>query len=139
MHSISLKKVELDAQGSHLLVECSIQPHIPSAYLILDTGASKSVFDPSYLQEQEYTHIETEHIESSQLTEMISGTIISIHSFCIAGNEYSNFEALAMSLAHVNSIYGQYISHPIVGLLGGDFLSKHQAVISYKQLQLKIY
>ncbi|OQA95664.1 MAG: hypothetical protein BWY22_02083 [Bacteroidetes bacterium ADurb.Bin217] len=139
MKKIQLTKIELDAQGTHLVANCTIESNHVDALLIIDTGASKSVFDSSYLQQDDFVYIETETLESSQLTEMVSGSIIQITSLCIGGIVFNNFEALAMSLNHVNSLYSRFASKPIVGLIGGDFLNKHAASISYKTMMLTIY
>ena len=135
---IPLKPIELDSDGVHLLLPISIGSEINNFYFIVDTGASKSVFDDSILTENEYAVIETNSIESSQLTEMISGKIILIHSITIESHNFANFEALSMPLQHINSIYQQFIDKPIAGLIGGDFLSKYKSVISYKKMYLEL-
>lgn len=139
MHTIHLKHIQLDAEGSHLLVPCTIESQNLEAYAIIDTGASKSVFDSAYLHEHDFIHIQTEDVESSQLTAMVSGTIISIHSLKIEELLCNDFQALAMSLEHVNTIYTRFVTKPIVGLIGGDFLAKYKAVISYKKMIMQLY
>ncbi|HRS18071.1 MAG TPA: hypothetical protein P5243_01105 [Bacteroidales bacterium] len=139
LHTITLTHINLDAEGIHILAPCTIKSqNNTEAYLIIDTGASKSVFDTTYLHNNDYVEIETESIESSHITDMISGTIIKIHSICIDNRDYFDFEALSMSLSHINSIYSQFVSKPVIGLIGGNFLQKYNAVISYSNMTLQL-
>jgi len=130
--------IELDANGVHILLDCKIGKSMQDAYIIIDTGASKSVIDSSTITTDDYTVIETEKIESSQLTEMVSGQIISIRNIQLGKFNFTNFEALTMPLNHINSIYSKFVNKPIAGLLGGDFLIKHKVVINYKMRRIEV-
>lgn len=63
-------------------------------YFIIDTGASKSVIDESILTEIKHSVINTDSIETSELTGMINGKIVSIDKIKIGNISFSNFQAL---------------------------------------------
>jgi len=96
------------------------------------------VIDESILELTEYRVIEADFIESSQLTDMIQGSIVEINSIWLGEFNFPNFEALSMSLQHINTIYSKFVDKPIIGLLGGDFLMKYNAEILYKKKLLKL-
>lgn len=135
---IPIISISLDSNGIHLLLETKIGKTETEAFVIIDTGASKSVIDQALLCNDDFSVIQTDIVESSQLTDMISGEIISIHKIQFGNYMFETFEALTMPLHHVNSIYNRFVDKPIAGLLGGDFLSKYKAVISYSKMELSL-
>lgn len=134
-HLIPLKKVYLDSDGIHILIPSNIGI---DSYFILDTGASKSVIDSAILEHVEYEKIEVELIESSHIQGMIDGEFVQIEKIQFGDFICNDFQAISMSLSHVNSIYSRFIETPIAGLLGGDFFDKYKAVISYADMSLCI-
>ena len=50
-----------------------------------------------------------------------------------------NFEAAVLDLSTINQAYSALNLPPIIGVLGGDILYKHKAIISYKKLRLKLF
>lgn len=126
--SISLTKVYLDSQGVHIVIPAYIPEEF---FFIIDTGASKSVIDSGIIASIPHTIIQTENIESSHISGMIGGEIISIPSLTIGNVVCEHFEALAMPLDHIQGLYSQFFPGKICGLLGGDFLQKYKATISF--------
>lgn len=138
---ISLEAIHLDSHGLHLLAPCTIHNNADShsAYCIIDTGASVSVFDDSLLHTDNYTHIDSELVEASQLTHTSQGQLINIKSLMIDTSMFYDIIALAMNLDHINTIYKNFIHAPIIGLIGGNFLQQYNASIHYNSLQLQVH
>jgi len=132
---IPILKIELDSDGIHILVKCKLHTE---GYFIIDTGASKSVINSDIIEFLPYKAIPVETIESSELTGMVSGEIIEINSISFNNNDFTAFQALSMSLEHVNTIYERFIDKPIFGLIGGDFLQKNKAVINYDKNKITL-
>lgn len=137
-YTFTCKLVSLDSNGFHLLVPVFVPNCNNDGFFIIDSGASKSVIDDSILENIKHTVIEQDSIESSHLTDMIEGKIVSLDLLCIQNVEFKDFEALSMPLQHVNSIYSRFIDKPIWGLIGGDFLKRYKAVISYKSNTISV-
>jgi hypothetical protein len=135
MKTIPLQKIDLDANGVHLLVESSIIEE--GTYFIIDTGASKSVIDISLIENIPHTKIDSNEIKSSHISGMIDGQIIELKNFPIDTHICLQFQALSMSLEHINTLYEPFIDKKISGLLGGDFFDKYNATINYKDYSMK--
>ena len=133
---IPLKQIQIETSGYHLLIPASIKNH--DVFLILDTGASQSIFDTNAIAFADIILQEPESPCASSginapLTDIETGLIdeIKLGSFVI-----TNLEALFMPLEHINNLYQKYTSHEIAGIIGGDLLQKHGAIINYTSSEL---
>jgi len=50
-----------------------------------------------------------------------------------------NFEAAVLDLSTINQAYSTLNLPPVIGVLGGDILYSHHAIINYKKLRLKLF
>jgi len=135
-----LRIIDLHDDGFHPLLD--IRVYGQSFTVVLDTGASKTAFDKTLLQ----AHGEALIQESDRLStglgtnEMASFTAVipelQIGELCIR-----DIEVAVLDLSTINIAYRQ-MNHPeVLGVLGGDILMKHKAVIDYgkRQLRLKVW
>jgi hypothetical protein len=138
---IPLKSINLQDDGFHLLVEIVVfgETH----FAVLDTGASRSVFDKSLI-EQHIPQGEIEEINSVE--ENVATTLFSTSSTAVAtlpklkiGHlKIKKYQAVGLDLASVNEAYA-HLGHPLVaGIIGGDILTKYKAKINYKTLVMKL-
>lgn len=134
MHIIPLELLQLEEDGFHILIEVQVFDSLHK--MVVDTGASKTVFDKSMvlqsgIAENEFT---TSHLLSTGLgtNEMKSETLI-LHSLHI--NEWSSrkIEVAILDLSTINYAYQQMNIPPIIGVLGGDILLNYGGVINYKR------
>lgn len=135
---IPIEIVEVEGDGSHLFVEAIIN-ETQQCNLILDTGASKTVFDYGLMQNL------SEDIESdTKIKSAGVGGDISLSEFAnvpklsIGEFEATNFETVLIDLSHINQIYEPIINKKIWGLIGGDFLLKYKANIDYRKKELTL-
>lgn len=139
---VPLKLINLQDDGFHLLVEIVVFGE--SHWAVLDTGASRSVFDKTLLEH----NIAAEGIETVNPEEdTVATTLFSISSTAVAtlpklkiGKlKLKKYQAVGLDLQSVNEAY-EHLGHPIVaGIIGGDILIKYKAKIDYKRLLLKLY
>ena len=139
---VPLKLINLQDDGFHLLVEIVVfgETH----WAVLDTGASRSVFDKALLEK----NIASEGIETvNPEADTVATTLFSTSSTAIAtlpklkiGNlKIKKYQAVGLDLQSVNEAYA-HLGHPLVaGIVGGDILIKYKAKIDYKRLLLKLY
>ncbi len=130
-HKIPLQLLELEPHSYHLLTQVTINNSL-SGLMIIDTGASRTVFDYQTLVKvvdnlQNMTDTVTSGI-NAMVTDCYSATIpnLVIDTFC-----NTNFETVLMDLQHIINLYQQFHPQPILGLIGSDFLIRHSAIIQY--------
>src|SRR5688500_5436546 len=128
--SIPLILISLQDDGFHLLVEIVVFGQ--KLFAVVDTGASRSVFDKTFVKE----HLkELEHSEETQATTLFStsSTLQAvIPAIKIGSLVLKDYETVALDLETVNQAYENLGHPPIIGIIGSDLLLKYQAVINYK-------
>ncbi|MFC3559668.1 aspartyl protease family protein [Pedobacter jamesrossensis] len=136
--SIPLKLINLQDDGFHLLVEIVVfkEKH----FAVLDTGASRSVFDKSLIEQHLSETLQTsEEINAATLFTTTTTIQATIPELKIGKLKLKNYETVAFDLQSVSETYQQFGHPPIMSIIGGDILMKHQAVINYKKLILRLY
>ncbi|HKJ44022.1 MAG TPA: aspartyl protease family protein [Sunxiuqinia sp.] len=133
MAKIPIELIELEQHNYHLLVQAKFEDG-EKGYWIIDTGASKTVFDKSL--DQYYDLIEAsndEEYQSAGISEgMVETSVGEIRSVAFGRLKLKNQKVALINLDHVNEIYRKYKDVRICGLLGSDLLKKYQCVIDYK-------
>ncbi|WP_276089974.1 retropepsin-like aspartic protease [Pedobacter sp. JY14-1] len=135
--TVPLTLISLEDDGFHLLADIVIFGL--RLYAVVDTGASRSVFDKSLLQ----GHLPgLDHREGDLATTLFttSGTIqavlpeLRIGRLCIR-----DYDAVALDLESVNNTYKGFGHPPIAGIIGSDLLLRYHAVIDYKKTRLFLH
>jgi len=114
--------------------------HDKEANFLIDTGASRSVFDPktiaTFIDDIAFEKKEglTAGVGSSDLE---SATFV-IDSFFVGSLEIHDYEAVALDLENIHEMYGKLGLPRIDGILGGDLLKRHKAVINYRNKKLRL-
>ena len=120
-HRIPFQVVELENKSYHIIVEGKIEES--AIMLIIDTGASRTIFDSSYASKFGKIPIESENPIATGITaeqipvEMINIPILSIGKFM-----FNNINALTADLTSINEVYSKLTGKKIDGLIGCDFL-----------------
>ena len=135
---VPLQLLDLKGDGFHIMVKGKI--HGKEAFFIVDTGASRTVFDPKTIS----TYIDDVQFEKKE--GLSAGLGISdseiitfkIESFFIGDLEIQNYEAAAMDLEIVDDMYGEVGLPHFAGLIGGDLLQRYKAVINYRCKKLRL-
>ena len=119
----------------HLFVEGSINGQRYD--LLIDTGASHTIFDASLIPEAPADETTAHEIQSAGIHagELKTG-IGYINKFKLGDLKYADWTVVLIDLTHVNDLYGKFSDKHVAGLIGSDFLLKHKAVIDYKKREL---
>jgi len=136
--SIPLKLINLQDDGFHLLVEVIVlkQKH----YAVLDTGASRSVFDKSLIEEHLSETLKvSEEINAATLFTTTTTIQATIPELKIGKLKILGYETVAFDLQSVSETYQQFGHPPIISIIGGDILMKYKAKIDYDKLALTLY
>ena len=105
--------------------------------LLIDTGASHTIFDAALIPEMPVGKTAEQEIQSAGIHagELKTG-IGHIRKFKLGDLEYTDWTVILIDLTHVNDLYGKFTDKRVAGLIGSDFLLKHKAIIDYKRREL---
>ncbi|MDN3586411.1 aspartyl protease family protein [Pedobacter aquatilis] len=133
--SIPLKLINLQDDGFHLLVEVVVfkEKH----FAVLDTGASRTVFDKSLIEKHLSETIKvSDEINAATLFTTTTTIQATIPELKIGKLKIPDYDTVAFDLQSVSETYQQF-GHPAIScIIGGDILMKHEAVIDYQNLVL---
>lgn len=137
-HKIALTLVPLEADGCHFLVKARWNDR--KLTLVLDTGASKTVFDLTQLRAW-FPELLLE--KSEQQSAGLGTTSMESHTFELKRFEIGrccvkNLQAAALDLSHIRQTYAQLGYGELDGILGGDVLLKYKAKIDYQKRLLTL-
>ena len=134
---IPIRILKLD-DGFHLLV--NIRVNGKHARLLIDTGASKTVFDKQRVKR----FIRNKKIEKHDKLSTGLGTSnmkshVTVLEKILLGNiEIRNYKTVVLDLSHVNKAYREAKQKPIDGVLGSDLLKKHSAIIDFGKKMMRL-
>jgi len=137
--TVPLQIIDLNEDGFHPLL--NIKVFGKKFIVVLDTGASKTAFDKTLLQQANRSALITESsILSTGLgtNSMASFTAV-MHDMRIGRLKIPEFEVAVLDLSTINFAYAQ-MGHPqVLGVIGGDILMQYNAVINYGKRTLRLY
>jgi hypothetical protein len=136
--TIPFKVLNIDNEGFHLLIKLRINRKI--AKLIIDTGASKTVFDKSRIEQfvPERNFDVHDKMSSGLGTNTMQSQTTRIKKMTIGEIEIMDYKAVLLDLSHVNQSYQQIGLPTVDGVLGSDILLQYHAVIDYEKKILKL-
>ena len=138
---IPIDVVKIDEDGYHLMLYAKISRK--KVRLLIDTGASRSVFDKTRLdsilgnKDNEYETLE--QLSTGLGTNSMESQTTCLKSFKIGDIKIKNLDVVVLDLNHVNESYAMIGEKGIDGVFGSDLLKKYDAVIYYKEKKLKLY
>ena len=105
--------------------------------LLIDTGASHTIFDATLIPEAPADTTKGHEIQSAGIhAGELKSSIGHIKKFKLGDLKRTNWTVVLIDLTHVNDLYKKFTDKCVAGLLGSDFLLKHKAVIDYKKREL---
>jgi len=128
----------IEDDGFHLKVKILVNGM--EASMILDTGASRTVFDETRIAnfvDRELLE-EQERLSSGLGTNTMISKKATLDNLQLGELEIADYPATVLDLTHVNSSYETLDLDPVDGVLGGDILNDYKAVINYESKQLTL-
>ena len=135
---VPLQVLDIEGEGFHIMVKGLI--HGKEASFLVDTGASRSVFDPktiaTFIDDPAFEKKEgmTAGVGSSDL----ESATFRMDSLAIGELEIRDYEAVALDLENIHEMYGNQGLPHIDGIIGGDILKRHKAIINYKAKKIRL-
>jgi predicted aspartyl protease len=135
---IPLKILNIADEGFHLMIKLLINGK--TANVIVDTGASKTVFDKTAIEKfvKHKSFDEHDQLTSGLGTNTMTSQSTMIKKIKIGTVEIENYKTILLDLSHVNDSYSQIGLKRVDGVLGSDILLKYNAVIDYEKKILKL-
>ena len=135
---VPLQLLDIEGEGFHVMVKGMI--HGKEANFLIDTGASRSVFDPKTIATfiNNVTFEKKEGMTAGVGSSDLESATFNIDVFSIGEMEIHDYEAVALDLENIHEMYDKLGLPHIDGILGGDLLKRHQAVINYKAKKLRL-
>lgn len=137
---IPLELIELELNNYHVTVHCKFDNNAEGMWII-DTGASKTVFDQTL--EHLYSPVDVDdsmEIKSSGIGgTKLETTLGKLEAFELGNLRIEPMQVALIDLSHINELYYNATDKKICGLIGGDFLLTHKAIINYETLELILY
>lgn len=137
---IPIRIERLEADGFHLFIKGVINGQ--DVNLLLDTGASKTVFDlkriSKIVKKRKKSFDSFENLSTGLGTSKMKSHYTIIKEFIIGELMFNDYKAILLDMSHVNESYQMLGFNGIDGVLGSDLLMEYKAVIDYKNLILKL-
>jgi len=139
MQKIPLEIITLEGDGFHILVNVRLldQPF----KMVVDTGASKTVLDKNTLLEsgiQDHDFEKSNIISTGLGTNSMESFMLQIPEIKLSNWSIKNHVTAVLDLSTINYAYNQMHLDPVVGVLGGDILTRYGALIDYKKRTLTL-
>ena len=129
MHEISFEIIELEEQTYHPLIRSEFEG-LEGYWWVIDTGASKSVFDESLIGY--YTGDDNESVMATGLgKEVVQTNTATIAEFKLGGYNFGLLKVALIDFQHINDEYAKFSDKKILGLIGSDFLYPHHAILDF--------
>jgi hypothetical protein len=130
---LPIEVVRLDRTSLHLFTEATINGL--SCSLIIDTGASRSVFSYQLLKERirELPHNTDEMLSSGINSEIQQSHMGVAREMQLGRLSLHNVKMVLIDFEYINNLYAKFASKNIAGLLGSDILFRLKARIDYEK------
>ncbi len=129
--------LDIEGDGFHVMISGKINGK--EAHFLIDTGASRSVFDTDTIS----CFIDTPLFQKKEgITAGLGSSDMESATFDIERLELGplpieHYEAVALDLSNIHSSYEQLRLPRIHGIIGGDLLVRYKAVINYRQRKIR--
>jgi hypothetical protein len=135
---VPLQLLDIEGEGFHVMVEGSI--HGKEAHFLIDTGASRSVFDPKTISTfiDDLTFEKKEGLTAGVGSSDLESATFQIDVFSLGALEILNYEAVALDLENIHEMYAKLGLPQIDGIIGGDLLKRHKAIINYRCKKMRL-
>ncbi|MCQ2305802.1 MAG: retropepsin-like domain-containing protein [Bacteroidales bacterium] len=135
---IPIRILDIEGDGFHIMIQGRINGK--EANFLIDTGASHSVFDPKNIA----NFIDNPQFEKKEgITAGVGGNELESATFDIEALDLGDLEirhynAVALDLENIYESYEKVHLPKIDGIIGGDLLVKHKAVINFRQKKIRL-
>ena len=138
-HEIPFQLLDIEGDGFHIMIQGRINGK--EANFLIDTGASRSVFDFATMSEfiDDPQFQKKEGITAGVGSSNLESSTFDIESIALGDLEIKHYQAVALDLENIHETYEKINLPKIHGIIGGDVLATHKAVINYRLKKIRIW
>ncbi len=137
--TLPLEIILIEEDGCHIFTKGKINGK--KVRLLIDTGASRTVFDKNRIIElfgSEVEFIKMEKLSTGLGTNTMESETVNLKELKLGRIKLKPYTAVVLDMVHVNQSYQMLHLPKIDGVIGGDILAALQAVIDYKNKELVV-
>ncbi|MCU0421552.1 MAG: retroviral-like aspartic protease family protein [Bacteroidia bacterium] len=133
---IKVEVLPLEKHNYHLFINLQIDKK--PCRLLIDTGASKSVFDVEKVLQFTVADniIKNDSLSVGLGSEAVETQVVILKKLHLKSIHIKKMEVAVLPLTHVNNTYRNIGIPEIDGVLGSDFLMKYKAILHFKKKYL---
>ena len=134
---IPIRLLDIEGEGFHVMIQGKINGL--EANFLIDTGASRSVFDPTVISR----FVENPEFKKKiGITAGVGGSDLESSTFVIdtlsfGDIEINQYEAVALDLENIHENYQKLGLPAIDGIIGGDLLYRLKATLNYRLRKIR--
>ncbi|MFH0896181.1 MAG: retropepsin-like aspartic protease [Bacteroidota bacterium] len=135
---IPLRIRKIEKIGYHIFIKAKMNGH--SVNMLVDTGASKTVFDKvrgEELMNEDSLTVNPE-VTMGIGADSMESHIAVVDSLKLGKLEILKLKTVFLDLSHVNRAFEMIGIRQVDGIIGGDILRKYEATIDYKTAGLTL-
>lgn len=135
-YTVKFYLIEFEPDNYHIYIKGKLQGY--PLNIIIDTGASHTCFDLDFFKkiDPEALLVSNNGTNVGIGTDQFDTAITSIRNFKISRYKIPDFQAILLSMNHINNIYATAGFPQIDAILGSDFFVTYQAIIDYSTQKL---
>jgi hypothetical protein len=135
---LKIKLLNIENDGYHLSIKAKINGKV--ANLLIDTGASRTVFDlnrmDKFINKKDLK--KNDQLSTGLGTSSMVSHVSEIKKLDLGGLIIANYDGIFIDLSHVNKSYENIKLKPIDGVIGSDILLQFKAVVNYEKMELTL-
>ena len=139
MNRLKIELMPIEEDGYHIFLDASINGG--TARLLVDTGASRTVFDEerikAFLTKKNQRFKRFSKLSTGLGTNSMKSRSIILEEFRLGETVFKDYQAVVLNMEHVNQSYQMLGQKQIDGVLGGDLLRELRAVIDYRKNEIR--
>ncbi len=135
---IPFEFVSIQDDGVHLVLQAQLNN--TDCRLLIDTGASRTVFDQNRIDKfVENPDLQENEQRSTGLgTNQMKSHIIQIEKLEIGDLCLKDYTSVVIDMVHINQSFELFGLEVIDGVIGGDILLEYKAEIDYRKKELRL-
>lgn len=135
---IPFEFVSIESDGVHIVLQAHINNKL--SRLLIDTGASRTVFDKNKISRfvENIEMHENEQLSTGLGTNDMVSHIITLESLVIGDLHLQEYTSVIIDMIHINQSFEAFGLQAIDGVLGGDILRDFKAEIDYRKQELRL-
>jgi predicted aspartyl protease len=136
---IKLDIIPIEDDGYHIFLMALINGK--SARLLIDTGASRTVFDAerikAFIDKEDHDFEKMDKLSTGLGTNTMESHSVVLKEFKLGETVFNDYCTVVLNIVHVNQSYRMLGYPEIDGVLGGDLLHELKAVIDYRKKEIR--